>query len=381
MDRHDGGLGRVQHARPKKNNPVHPLAGADWTTLLNVLAENGGVSTSKLGKLLPVLGSVLGRSPCSLLEKIGTLHLEDEPFEHPPVFIIGHWRSGTTHLYNILAKSPMIGYVPPLATGLPWDMLGIARVFRPLLERALPSERFIDRVPVNPDSPQEDEIALASMTHMSFYHGIYFPERLQELFDRGIFFDGATEADIEDWNHVFLLYLKKLQVLFPGRQLFIKNPVYTARVAHIRKLIPNAKFIHIHRNPYIVFQSMRNFWNKLLREFALQDECDVDIDELILGAYPRMMDLAEKDCSKLPEGDFVQMSYEDLEKDPLGQIRNILQGLNLDHYAEGESWFRTYLASVKSYKKNSYDISDEDNQKVYSRWSGFINQWNYLPPC
>ncbi len=364
----------------KNASSVHPLAGADWTTLLNVLSENGFTAGSKLNKLLPVLFSILGRSPFSLLERIGSDHLIHEPFHKPPVFIIGHWRSGTTHLYNILAKSPSIGYVPPLATGLPWDMLGIARVFRPLLEKALPSERFIDRIPVNPDSPQEDEIALASMTHMSFYHGIYFPNQLKGLFDKGVFFDGASVADVDHWNHVFLLYLKKLQHLFPERQLFIKNPVYTARVAHIKKLIPEAKFIHIHRNPYLVFQSMRHFWKQLLKEFALQEGTDIEIDELILSAYPRMREKAAEECAELPDGDFVEMKYEDLEMDPLGQIQKIMQSLGLDHYEDGESYFRTYLASVKSYQKNHYSISDQDNELVYRHWSQQIDQWGYLPP-
>ena len=69
----------------------------------------------------------------------------------PPLFIVGHWRSGTTHLYNVLSRSPAFGYVPPIATGLPWDMLGLARLLRPLLERALPPERFVDSLPVRPE--------------------------------------------------------------------------------------------------------------------------------------------------------------------------------------------------------------------------------------
>ena len=50
-------------------------------------------------------------------------------------------------------------------------MLTLGRWLEPLLLKTLPSERFIDNVPVMPDSPQEDEIALANMTEPSFYHG------------------------------------------------------------------------------------------------------------------------------------------------------------------------------------------------------------------
>ena len=60
--------------------------------------------------------------------------------------------------------------------------------------------------------------------------------------------------------------MTKLQLQHPGQRLLIKNPVYTARVGLLRVLFPNAKFVHIYRNPYIVFQSMKNFYHTLLAE-------------------------------------------------------------------------------------------------------------------
>ena len=60
------------------------------------------------------------------------------------------------------------------------------------LERALPKHRYIDAIPVTPASPQEDEIALASMTPISFYHGIYFPSKIHEHLRKGLFLEGCT---------------------------------------------------------------------------------------------------------------------------------------------------------------------------------------------
>ena len=132
----------------------------------------------------------------------------------PPVFILGHWRSGTTHLYNIMTKSGAWGYVPPVATGLPWDLFGIARAFNPLLEKALPKHRFIDNIPVTPDSPQEDEIAMANMSDLSFYHGIYFPQAFGELVRRGLFFEGCSEREVLNWQERFIYLLRKLCLLY-----------------------------------------------------------------------------------------------------------------------------------------------------------------------
>jgi hypothetical protein len=90
------------------------------------------------------------------------------------------------------------------------------------------------------------------MQPLSFYHGIYFPRRLEERFRQGVFFDGCGVAAIARWRRRHVLFLEKLALLQPGRRLLIKNPVYSARISMLREIWPEAKFIHIYRNPYRV---------------------------------------------------------------------------------------------------------------------------------
>ena len=228
---------------------AHPLSGANPATLAAVMARAGLPE-----KPLTAIGvglAVAARWPFSTVERVA-MESRLPKFEElpPPVFILGHWRSGTTHLYNIMSKSGDWGIVPPVATGLPWDLFGLAQAFRPLLERALPKHRYIDNIPVYPDSPQEDEIAMANMTDLSFYHGIYFPRAFNELVRRGLFFDGCSETDVDAWKHRFVYLLRKLTKLQDGRPMLIKNPVYTGRLRLLQQMFPDAKFVHIHRNPY-----------------------------------------------------------------------------------------------------------------------------------
>lgn len=117
---------------------------------------------------------------------------------------------------------------------------------------------------------------------------------------RGLFFDGCTPSEVARWRERFVYLMRKLTLLQDGRPLLIKNPVYTGRLAMLREIFPEAKFIHIHRNPYDVFVSMRNFYQKLLKEFALQGYDHVDIDETILYVYERMMRALEKDAAVFP---------------------------------------------------------------------------------
>ncbi|MEL6212739.1 MAG: sulfotransferase, partial [Pseudomonadota bacterium] len=116
---------------------AHPLSGANIGTLASVVSAAGLPGKPVSGTAIAL--AALGRWPFSSAERlIMESRLPAREELEPPVFILGHWRSGTTHLYNIMTKSGSWGYVPPVATGLPWDLFGLARIARPLLERALP---------------------------------------------------------------------------------------------------------------------------------------------------------------------------------------------------------------------------------------------------
>ncbi len=359
---------------------MHPLSGADLGTLWRVFAQSGGIPPAKWGEAASIWLAALGRFPMTAGEYLalqGRLPaLTDMP---PPVFIIGHWRSGTTHLYNVMSRDDF-GFVPPLATGLPWDLMGIARLMRPMLERALPTTRYIDNIPVLPDSPQEDEIALANMTPLSFYHAIYFPQRFQTYLNEGLFFDDLTSAQIAAWQDTFSYFMRKLYVHQDRKRLLIKNPVYTARVGMLNTMMPEARFIHILRNPYEVFISMRNFYAKLLKQFALQPYDHVDIDEAILSVYARMMRKMEEDLARLPDHLYTQLRYEDLDRDPLGSIASIYNHLSLGGYETARPIFQSYLDSVRSYEKNRFDYSTDLAEKVERHLGEFLTKWNYQRP-
>lgn len=358
---------------------AHPLSGANIATLATVVGRSGLPSHPLQG--LGVGLAAIGRWPFSTIEKLVIESKLPKIEEMPaPVFILGHWRSGTTHLYNIMCESGEWGFVPPVATGLPWDLFGIAKVFSPLLERALPEHRYIDNIPVTPTSPQEDEIAIANMSEASFYHGIYFPKNFAENVRRGLFFDECSTSDIRNWRRQFTYFLRKLYLHQGEKTLLIKNPVYTGRFVMLREMFPDAKFIHIHRNPYDVFVSMRNFYGKLLKEFALQGYDHVDIDETILSVYDRMMRDYERDAAEVPADRLVELRYDDLDEEPLAAVEKVYGTLNLPGFDAAKPKFEQYLASVSTFKKNKFDYSDEAAAKVEARLGHFIEKWGYQRP-
>ncbi len=346
--------------------------------MLRVLTGNGPLNGAALPRAGGMLGAAIGRSPFTVLEwAITRSRLKKAPPLEPPVFILGHWRSGTTHLYNILSKAPRFGFVPPIAAGLPWEFLTLGNWLRPLLEKQLPETRYIDAIPVAPDSPQEDEIPLANMMDISFFHGVYFPRRFGWHFNRGIFFDDATEADIERWQRQFLYYLRKLSLAQPGRTMLIKNPVYTARLKRLAHLFPAAKFIHIHRNPYRVFESTRSLFRKQLDLFALQPWDFADIEPVLLAGYDRMMQALVDDAAALPDSRFVEIGYDVLDSDPLAAIETIYRSLELDGFEQDQPRFTAYLDGIRGYKKNSYRMQAAEDEAVRAVLQPWAERWGY----
>ena len=355
----------------------HPLFGSSVNNLWHLIWANGGVSAKHSVQLFAAFASGLVRLPFSLIEKL--LYSQKlANMEMPaPIFIIGHWRSGTTHLCNLLSQAPNFGFVSPVASGIPHDLLTMGKLFRPLLERAIPPDRLIDRVPVNPDSPQEDEFGLANMVETSFLHGLYFPKNLTKNFHKGMFADNWTKQELDAWKRSVSNYLNKIYIDQGSKQLLIKNPGHTTKIPILRALFPGAKFIHIYRNPYRVYPSMNNYFHKLLPVLALQDYHRAEIEQLNIDLYPRIMRKLIKDISHLPDDSYIEIRFEALEADPILQIDQIYQTLSLTGFEQARPCFEKYLKGISGYQKNKYQQDPLESKLVKEHWGQFIEHYGY----
>src|SRR5262249_41631506 len=186
----------------------------------------------------------------------------------PPLFVLGIWRSGTTHLQNLLAVDDRFAFPNWYQASFPRTFLSTEARSSRIGGVFLPRERAQDRMPFGFSLPAEDEFALASATARSPLLSWVFPRRA-EHYDRYLTFRGVPEAEVSEWKAALLGFVKKL-TLKHGKPIVLKSPAHTGRIRLILDVFPEARFVHIHRDPYAVFQSLCHTTREVMRFCTLQ---------------------------------------------------------------------------------------------------------------
>ena len=79
----------------------------------------------------------------------------------------------------------------------------------------------------------------------------------------------------------------------------------------------------------------------------------------------------------IPEGRLVEISYEELEVDKVGQIREIYRALGLEGYDAFEPRLVEYAASVDDFQKNPSHISDQVIDLVNDHVPFLVSRYGY----
>ncbi len=295
----------------------------------------------------------------------------------PPVFILGHWRSGTTLLHDLLAQDvSQFQFANTYQVVNPQTFMTTENLITRMFPRLIPPTRPMDNMALKFSSPQEDEFAPLLMTLKSVYLGISFPRRT-EHYDKHLSFRDIEKAEIEKWQHAFMQFCKKLS-LNDDRSLLLKSPPHTARIRTILEMFPDARFVHIHRDPYRVFQSQRHFFDTAGWYTYMQRPDLEAIDEGILARHERMYDAYFEDLDLIPEGNFSELRFNELEANPVEQIKKVYSDLSLDNYESFEPALRQYVSTLKGYKKNTFsDLDDATRKIVAHRWKRSFETWGY----
>ena len=97
----------------------------------------------------------------------------------PPLFVLGIWRSGTTHLHNLLAQDRRFAYPNTYQTSFPHTFLITENISAKIMGAFLPRTRPMDNVAFGFAEPQEDEFALCCHTGRAVPMAWAFPRRAE----------------------------------------------------------------------------------------------------------------------------------------------------------------------------------------------------------
>lgn len=299
-----------------------------------------------------------------------------------PIFILGHWRSGTTHLHNLLCKDPQMGYTSTYQSVFPdtlFNKLG-RFLFEGFASALIPGKRAGDNVTLGTKLPQEEEFALGDKTPISFYYFWMFPRNIKLFYKRFIRFEGIDNITKERWKANYkLLIIKSLKNT--NTQLYLsKNPSNTGRIQVLLEMFPNAKFIHIHRNPIEVFLSTQNFFKKMLPHLQLQNISQNEIKEEIVHLYKELMTDYFDQKSLIPTGSLVEIRFEQLENKPMHVLKHVYSELNISGFERAESYIQDYINSMTSYKKNNHVLSKQQLDILTEAFQFAMTELKYSIP-
>lgn len=280
-----------------------------------------------------------------------------------PIVVLGYYRSGTTHLHNLLACDPgscsaRWGQVlSPQGFAASWFVL---RLF---LWAVLPTKRPQDDMAFGPEWPGEDDFALSNWALASPLAGRVIMPRCADHFGRFHDLEGLTAPERSRWRRVQWAILWKIAVLARGRRLVIKSPPHTARVGAIAEVLEGARFIHLSREPGAVLRSNERLM-RALEPHHLQDAPDAEVVRgRIIEEYDRTERRFLEQAGALGPGRLARMRYQDLIADPIGSLRRAYEEIGVEWTEAFERRARAYLASVREYRTETQKIASRAGER------------------
>ncbi len=355
----------------------HPLAGmalGDWWSALRRHRFAVGPRHWPRALIQTALG--VSNSVNARLERRIFGRRIDEAEVRAPLFILGHYRSGTKHLHNLMALDPRLAAPTFFQVLNPHTFLTTERWAAPVADGLVVRRRYQDDVALGAGVPGEDEIAVCSMTGLSPYMAWSFPEGGAD-YGRYLTFRGVPDEEVARWGRALTTFLKKV-TLKHGRPLILKSPPHTARIRLLLGLFPDARFVHIHRHPHDVFRSTRHMIRAVQPIFRLQECPPPDGDDPILDLYDEMHDAYFEQRALIPEGRLCDVGFEDLERDPSAVIGSIYQSLGLAGFDDLRPRMEAYLGSIAGYRKNpSAALPEPLRLRIADRWARSFDEWGY----
>jgi hypothetical protein len=359
--------------------PVSPLGGTTFLNFFRVL--RGKKIALRYYARIPI--TIILILFCSLFHWIDWIYFRlkksGEKKIEPPVFILGHWRSGTTLLHNLMTQDPDSAFVTTYHAVFP-NNLKSQWLFRPLMRTFMPDVRPGDSLRLAVHLPQEDEYALSNVTHRSYYHVFYFPKSYRDYYRNYVRFEDASATVIDSWNWAYKTIVKRAVMNSTGNRPVLKNPVNTGRIKNLTPIFPEARYIFIMRNPIITYLSSKKFFSQLYPTVNLEEFSADDISEMVLEIYVKLLTDYLNDRELIDSSRLLEIRYEEFESNPMDHLAKIYTRFGLGDFTKLQPLFSSYLETQKEHKLHGYKINRKELDRVLEKLDFAMKKWNYEVP-
>ena len=365
----------------KAINPGHFLLTCRLDNWVHLLEENRfHIARDRLPQALYISATSLALAPAAAAESlIYRRRIRETKIEKDPIFILGHWRSGTTYLQNVLSRDDQFGWFDPVNTiGLPYSLL-LGRLIRPPIEKGIQNGRPQDNVQYSLDLPMEETFGVLTISPYSIIHMIAFPENYKKYIEGAFVSDLPAEA-LSKWKRSYDYAVRKLTYIKKGKQLILKSPDNTARVRELWGMYPDARFINIHRDPYKTIRSTIHMFRTemdMLRLTEAPDNLDELIEDTVIGIFERMYRELFALEGFFPKNRYVDVAYTDFCRSPVDTLRGIYRRLELSGFENAAPRFQAYVNSQRGYQKNKFDISSRLVRKINAKLGFYMEHYGY----
>ena len=356
---------------------AHPLCITRLDVIIKLLIKEKGIKAKAIPQIAAALGMALltalpiGLEYLLFRHKIGREKMKD------PVFILGHWRSGTTLVQYLMAQDGNFGNFDPVFNFAFNFYYLLGWLFRPLVKGSLSEHRPQDNMRLSVDLPLEEYMAFAKIEADSLYPVNYFPASFDRYMNNSYWQELPPRME-KRLEKKYDLMLKKCSMYNKHKRLLLKSPDNTGRLEALHRMYPGAKFINIYRNPYTVIRSSVHLYQSVFDMWSTQDIPSAEeIEDKVIDNFARMYRTYFKTLSELPEGTVYEICFEDFEKDPYPFLREAYDKLELGDYDSAEPGFKAYMEAEKNYKKNEFDYPERLMRKVDEKLGFYFEHYGY----
>lgn len=283
---------------------------------------------------------------------------------NPPIFFIGMPRSGTTILFEKFVESDEFGWLSNYSEMFP------RKPAVNILCRLL-NNRFFN---LKGRKKQYGTVKFGNR---------YYPQAVEayafwDLYTRPDFSrDYLSEASASDDQKQKVCRAVRKTLLYQGKNRLVTKLTGPGRIAYLKSIFPDAKFIHVIRDGRAVVNSLMRidfwrdkggyeapFWNNGLSSESLQPWLDQSHPAILAAVqWANIIRSIRQEADAIPEEDYIEIKYEDFVTDPVSEMEKLYVFAGIHHIDLNENT-DSNAALITDMNKTILENLDETNSQA-----------------